>query len=232
MEHKGANYTWKNTASNGTDNSNTPDYHVTKDPSLIVKKVETSDGKFVDDVANANIIDGKEVAFDIFGQIDNLDSTKDINYSDQLPKDAKVDVSKIKVYMSTDKVDASTMTKDKLTTLSYKTDVTKDFDISFKDGKLTYTPKAGKAESYKGKQLKVRFMTSILKDKVASELDSNGNNIVWNNTASNGKDKSNNADYNADKPKAKTEVKTEVITKMAQTGYSQSWFDKLINFFK
>ena len=108
-----------------------------------------------------------------------------------------------------------------------------------KDGKLTVTPKADKIAEYAGKQTKTRFVASLPTDKVASELTKQGQTYTWNNQASNGKDKTSTVKYHTDKPvtpaKPTTPAAKSTVTKvvkMAQTGYHQTWFDRLVAWFK
>lgn len=286
LTKKDNDYTWSNKVTKGDKPSNDVAYHSEKDPDLIVKKVETQDGKLADNVANANIINAKTVPFNIFNQYNNLGETQYMTDTDQLPKDAKVDLKDVKVYLadtatsdtnssskaddesagamsassatktdqsssatsasssakaddqsgSTSKIDAKTMTKEKLATLTYTKDVTADFTIKFENGKLTVTPKADKAATYAGKQTKTRFTASLPTDKADSELTKQGQTYTWNNQAANGKDKTNTVNYHTDKPAipAKPTPKTTVtkVVKMAQTGHQQTWFDKLVAWFK
>ena len=286
LTKKDNDYTWSNKVTKGDKPSNDVAYHSEKDPDLIVKKVETQDGKLADNVANANIINAKTVPFNIFNQYNNLGETQYMTDTDQLPKDAKVDLKDVKVYLadtatsdtnssskaddesagamsassatktdqsssatsasssakaddqsgSTSKIDAKTMTKEKLATLTYTKDVTADFTVKFENGKLTVTPKADKAATYAGKQTKTRFTASLPTDKADSELTKQGQTYTWNNQAANGKDKTNTVNYHTDKPAipAKPTPKTTVtkVVKMAQTGHQQTWFDKLVAWFK
>lgn len=66
----------------GDKPSNDVAYHSEKDPDLIVKKVETQDGKLADNVANANIINAKTVPFNIFNQYNNLGETQYVTDTD------------------------------------------------------------------------------------------------------------------------------------------------------
>lgn len=101
---------------------------------------------------------------------------------------------------------------------------------------LTVTPKAGKENEFKSQQTKVRFAASLSKDKTDSELTKQGQTYTWNNQAANGKDKTNTVNYHTDKSAtpAKPTPKTKVtkVVKMAQTGHQQTWFDKLVAWFK
>ena len=294
LTKKDNDYTWSNKVTKGDKPSNDVDYHSEKDPDLIVKKVETQDGKLADNVANANIINAKTVPFNIFNQYNNLGETQYMTDTDQLPKDAKVDLKDVKVYLAdtttsntnssskaddqsstamsasssvktddqsstttsasssaktdnqstskTSKIDAKTMTKEKLAILTYTKDVTADFTVKFENGKLTVTPKADKAATYAGKQTKTRFTASLPTDKADSELTKQGQTYTWNNQAANGKDKTNTVNYHTDKtatpakpknpatPTPKTTV-TKVV-KMAQTGHQQTWLDKLVAWFR
>lgn len=63
------------------------------------------------------------------------------------------------------KIDAKTMTKEKLAALTYTKNVTADFIVKFENGKLMVTPKAGKTTTYAGKQTKTRFTASLTTDK-------------------------------------------------------------------
>ena len=79
-------------------------------------------------------------------------------------------------------------------------------------------------------------------DKADSELTKQGQTYTWNNQAANGKDKTNTVNYHTDKPAtpatpknpAAPTPKTTVtkVVKMAQTGHQQTWFDKLVAWFK
>ncbi|MDL2063470.1 MULTISPECIES: cell surface protein [Lactiplantibacillus] len=274
---KDNDYTWSNKVTKGNKPSNDVDYHSEKDPDLIVKKVETQDGKLADNVANADIINAKTVPFNIFNQYNNLGETQYMTDTDQLPKDAKVDLKDVKVYLadtatsdtnssskaddesagamsassaakaddqsgSTSKIDAKTMTKEKLATLTYTKDVTADFTVKFENGKLTVTPKADKAATYAGKQTKTRFTASLPTDKADSELTKQGQTYTWNNQAANGKDKTNTVNYHTDKPATPAKPKNPAtptpkttvtkVVKMAQTGHQQTWLDKLVAWFK
>lgn len=293
-----------------TTDSNTPSNPVEKlSPSLVAKRVEDAQGKFKTTSDNVNILTGKDVYFDIFNQYDNNAHTNDLTDTDQLPKDAKVDLKDVKVYLadtatsdtnssskaddesagamsassaaktddqsssttstssvakaddqsssatsasssakaddqsgSTSKIDAKTMTKEKLATLTYTKDVTADFTVKFENGKLTVTPKADKAAAYAGKQTKTRFTASLPTDKADSELTKQGQTYTWNNQAANGKDKTNTVNYHTDKPATPAKPKNPVTPtpkttvtkafKMAQTGHQQTWFDKLVAWFK
>ncbi|MBO2727721.1 LPXTG cell wall anchor domain-containing protein [Lactiplantibacillus plantarum] len=263
LTKKDNDYTWSNKVTKGDKPSNDVAYHSEKDPDLIVKKVETQDGKLADNVANANIINAKTVPFNIFNQYNNLGETQYMTDTDQLPKDAKVDLKDVKVYLadtatsatsasssakaddqseSTSKIDAKTMTKEKLATLTYTKDVTADFTVKFENGKLTVTPKADKAAAYAGKQTKTRFVASLPTDKVDSELTKQGQTYTWNNQAANGKDKTNTVNYHTDKPATPAKPKNPAtptpkttvtkVVKMAQTGHQQTWLDKLVAWFK
>lgn len=284
-------YVWNNTATKGGTTSNKVNYNAEKDPDLITKKVETKDGKLADNVANANIINAKTVPFNIFNQYNNLGETQYMTDTDQLPKDAKVDLKAVKVYLAdttttdtnssskaddqsstttsasssaktddqsstatsasssaktddqstskTSKIDAKTMTKEKLTTLTYTKDVTADFTVKFENGKLTVTPKADKIAEYAGKQTKTRFVASLPTDKADSELTKQGQTYTWNNQASNGKDKTSTVKYHTDKPVTPAKPTTPApkptvtkVVKMAQTGHHQTWFDRLVAWFK
>ncbi|MGJ3791710.1 isopeptide-forming domain-containing fimbrial protein [Lactiplantibacillus argentoratensis] len=278
LTKKDNDYTWSNKVTKGDKPSNDVAYHSEKDPDLIVKKVETQDGKLADNVANANIINAKTVPFNIFNQYNNLGETQYMTDIDQLPKDANVDLKDVKVYLAdtattdtnssskaddesagamsassaakTDdqsgskisKIDAKTMTKEKLATLTYTKDMTADFTVKFENGKLTVTPKADKIAEYAGKQTKTRFVASLPTDKVDSELTKQGQTYTWNNQAANGKDKTNTVNYQTNKPATPATPKnpatptpktTETkVVKMAQTGHQQTWLDKLVAWFK
>ncbi|WP_262339031.1 hypothetical protein [Lactiplantibacillus plantarum] len=284
LTKKDGDYVWHNKVAKGDQTSNNVDYNAEKDPDLITKKVETKDGKLADNMANANIINAKTVPFNIFNQYNNLGETQYMTDTDQLPKDAKVDLKAVKVYLAdttttdtnssskaddqsstttsasssskaddqpstatsgsssaktddqstskTSKIDAKTMTKEKLATLTYTKDVTADFTVKFENGKLTATPKADKIAEYAGKQTKTRFVASLPTDKVASELTKQGQTYTWNNQASNGKDKTSTVKYHTDKPATPAKPTTPAakstvtkVVKMAQTGYHKTWFD-------
>ena len=288
---KAGDYVWHDKVAKGDQTSNNVDYNAEKDPDLITKKVETKDGKLADNVANANIINAKTVPFNIFNQYNNLGETQYMTDTDQLPKDAKVDLKAVKFYLAdttttdtnsstkaddqsstttsasssskaddqpstatsasssaktddqstskTSKIDAKTMTKEKLATLTYTKDVTADFTVKFENGNLTVTPKADKIAEYAGKQTKTRFVASLPTDKVASELTKQGQTCTWNNQASNGKDKTSTVKYHTDKPATPAKPTTPAakstvtkVVKMAQTGYHQTWFDRLVAWFK
>ncbi|RWZ42587.1 isopeptide-forming domain-containing fimbrial protein [Lactiplantibacillus plantarum] len=275
LTKKDGDYVWHNKVAKGDQTSNNVDYNAEKDPDLITKKVETKDGKLADNVANANIINAKTVTFNIFNQYNNLGETQYMTDTDQLPKDAKVDLKAVKVYLAdtttadtnssskaddqsstemsasssaktddqstskTSKIDAKTMTKEKLATLTYTKDVTADFTVKFENGKLTVTPKADKIAEYAGKQTKTRFVASLPTDKVDSELTKQGQTYTWNNQASNGKDKTSTVKYHTDKPSTPAKPTTPApkptvtkVVKMAQTGHHQTWFDRLVAWFK
>ena len=275
LTKKDGDYVWHNKVAKGDQTSNNVDYNAEKDPDLITKKVETKDGKLADNVANANIINAKTVPFNIFNQYNNLGETQYMTDTDQLPKDAKVDLKAVKVYLAdttttdtnssskaddqpstatsasssaktddqstskTSKIDAKTMTKEKLATLTYTKDVTADFTVKFENGQLTVTPKADKIAEYAGKQTKTRFVASLPTDKVASELTKQGQTYTWNNQASNGKDKTSTVKYHTDKPVTPAKPTTPApkltvtkVVKMAQTGHHQIWFDRLVAWFK
>ncbi|WP_262336049.1 hypothetical protein [Lactiplantibacillus plantarum] len=194
-----------------TTDSNTPSNPVEKlSPSLVAKRVEDAQGKLATTSDNVNILTGKDVYFDIFNQYDNNSHTDDLTDTDQLPKAAKVDTSKIKVMMSDGKADVFSMTADKLTGLSYTKDVTSDVTIVYKDGKLTVTPKAGKEADFKNQQTKVRFAASLPKDKADSQLTKKDGDYVWHNKVAKGDQTSNNVDYNAEKD-------PDLITKKVET---------------
>lgn len=291
LTKKDGDYVWHNKVAKGDQTSNNVDYNAEKDPDLITKKVETKDGKLADNVANANIINAKTVPFNIFNQYNNLGETQYMTDTDQLPKDAKVDLKAVKVYLAdttttdtnssskaddqsstamsassstktddqsstttsasssaktddqstskTSKIDAKTMTKEKLATLTYTKDVTADFTVKFENGKLTVTPKADKIAEYAGKQTKTRFVASLPTDKADSELTKQGQTYTWNNQASNGKDKTSTVKYHTDKPVTPAKPTTPApkptvtkVVKMAQTGHHQTWFDRLVAWFK
>ena len=251
LTKKDGDYVWHNKVAKGDQTSNNVDYNAEKDPDLITKKVETKDGKLADNVANANIINAKTVPFNIFNQYNNLGETQYMTDTDQLPKDAKVDLKAVKVYLAdttttdtnssskaddqpstatsasssaktddqstskTSKIDAKTMTKEKLATLTYTKDVTADFTVKLENGKLTVTPKAD------------------------SELTKQGQTYTWNNQAPNGKDKTSTVKYHTDKPVTPAKTTTPApkptvtkVVKMAQTGHHQTWFDRLVAWFK
>ncbi|CAL7052449.1 cell surface protein [Lactiplantibacillus plantarum] len=139
----------------------------------------------------------------------------------------------------TSKIDAKTMTKEKLATLTYTKDVTADFTVKLENGKLTVTPKADKIAEYAGKQTKTRFVASLPTDKADSELTKQGQTYTWNNQASNGKDKTSTVKYHTDKPVTPAKTTTPApkptvtkVVKMAQTGHHQTWFDRLVAWFK
>lgn len=107
------------------------------------------------------------------------------------------------------------MTKEKLATLTYTKDVTADFTVKLENGKLTVTPKAD------------------------SELTKQGQTYTWNNQAPNGKDKTSTVKYHTDKPVTPAKTTTPApkptvtkVVKMAQTGHHQTWFDRLVAWFK
>ncbi|MBS0935722.1 isopeptide-forming domain-containing fimbrial protein [Lactiplantibacillus plantarum] len=183
-----------------TVDSNVPENKVEKvSPSLIAKRIEAADGKLVTTDDNINILTGKDVYFDIFNQYDNNSHTDDLTDNDTLPKDAKVDTSKVKVMMSDGKADIFSMTADKLTSLAYNKDVTADTDITFKDGKLTVKPKAGKEDEFKSQQTKVRFAASLTAQKADTQLQKTNGEYLWNNAAEKGTETSNKVTYKAEK---------------------------------
>ena len=140
---------------------------------------------------------------------------------------------------STSKIDAKTRTKEKLATLTYTKDVPADFTVKFENGQLTVTPKADKIAEYAGKQTKTRFVASLPSDKADRELTKQGQTYNWNNQASNGKDKTSTVKYHTDKPVTPAKPTTPApkptvtkIVKMAQIGHHQTWFDRLVAWFK
>ncbi|MCG0891221.1 cell surface protein [Lactiplantibacillus plantarum] len=101
------------------------------------------------------------------------------------------------------------------------------------------TPKADKFAEYAGKQTKTRFVASLPMDKVDIELTKQGQTYTWNNQASNGKEKTSTVKCHIDKPSIPAKPTTPApkptvtkVVKMVQTGHHQTWFDRLVAWFK
>ena len=85
----------------------------------------------------------------------------------------------------------------------------------------------------------MHFVTSLPAGKVDCELTKQGQTYTWNNQAANGKDKTSTVKYYTDNPVTPAKPKTSApkptvtkVVKMTQTGHHQTWFDRLVAWFK
>lgn len=110
LTNKTGDYVWNNKIAEANQMSNNVDYNAEEGPYLITNKVEIKDGKLAGNVVNANIINTKTVAFNIFNQYNNFGKTQYMTDTDQLLKDTKVDLKYVKVYLADDQMSATTST--------------------------------------------------------------------------------------------------------------------------
>lgn len=180
------------------------------------------------------------LTFALFNREDTEGKTHFIKDNSEVMK--LLDIKADQIQVLDEKTDDDQLDQD-LTDNKYSEDITKDFDIKVaEDGGITITDKDNK---YAGHDYKVVIKDAKLKDSVdLSKLpkdmitvDKDGT-IHFNaeNIAENEDGKSNSVSFNDDKKGDEKSTPAETVTKeavvkMAQTGHSNSVFDKIINYF-